>query len=527
MIKNEDVRKVWAVRLVWILIGLGIFLRVNRYLHNFPFWGDEAWVAQEVIRRSFEHIVFNLSLLPSIGMLPLGFLLLEKFLVTLVDFREPVFRFFPCLCGVAGIFLFRKLLKMVTGQRVMLMALAFFVFSNLLIFYSSELKQYSSDVLFTILVLICHRHALKYSMDDRSSTRLSAAGIIALFFSQPVILVLCGVALVQVVVYLRRRQSREAFRYLMVLGLWLISFWSLWRNYYHVNYEGREVLGYKAPFYLSCPFLNGDWGGWAQKLWSLFTSPVEMTWPWLSALMLAAGIWSLWRNNRAWALTLSAPVILTIGLSMADMYPFHGRFIIFLVPLLFILIAEGVEYVMVGRRWRTMAGVAILAVLLARPLVEAGKYFLPSGNCDLRSLVVYLRDHQEPKDSIYLNNDSQWGYYLYAYFYYYLYSEKIFTHNFNELGILYEHELVYDQPGQLFFLVSLDRTKWQRVFSWDRVVDESGVRSRMPASGRTWILLSRVTPQKEKAFLACFDSFGQRLDEKHSNNSSLYLYDLK
>ncbi len=510
----------WARRVVWTLIFIGIFLRANRYLHNFPFWGDEAWVAQELMLCSFRDIFLNLHQTDTLPSPAVGFLLLQKTVITLFGLKEMAFRFFPCLCGVASIFVFRRLLKGLVSPRAALMALAGFVFSDLLIFYSSELKQYSVDILFVTLALVFHRRALKYSMDHKETLGLALVGGIGLAFSLPLILVLCGIALAQVYVFYQSRSYRERVRYLLVLSVWLAFFLCLWVNYYHINFVGKEVLGYQRPYYLSWPGTPGGWGAWSRKLFSAFSSPVEFTLPWLSALMFGAGCWSLWLKNRVLMLSLVAPVLLTVVLSALDKYPFHGRFLIFLLPVFFILIAQGVDQVMAGRKWRSILGLVIASALLAQPVVQAGNYVFPSGMSDIRSLMLYMRDRQRPDDGLYMNNDTQWGYYVYH--------VMLAVPMLRTKAILYEHASAFDKPGQLFCIVSPDRSVWGTVYSWDRVLDSRGQTIRMPGSGRTWILLSQVGGKaKEKLFIDLFDTFGERLDERHSNNAALYLYDLK
>ena len=74
-----------------ILVVVGIFLRVNRYLHGFPFWGDEAWVALDVCKRSFQEIFSNANIDSTLPVRPAGFMLAEKLLVELFGTRELVF----------------------------------------------------------------------------------------------------------------------------------------------------------------------------------------------------------------------------------------------------------------------------------------------------------------------------------------------------------------------------------------------------------------------------------------------------
>lgn len=522
-------------KLPWVLtlliLAAGIFLRLNRYLADLPFWGDEAWVAVDLATRSFRDILFNSNYDASFSVPAPGFMLTEKAMISVLGLSETSFRLFPFFCGVAGIFLFKRLLKGLVRPRVLLTALAFFVFSDLLIYYSSELKQYSSDVFFVLLVLVAHSRALKRSMDEKGTTALLLAGVLGLLFSLPIILVLCGLVFGQTAVFYRRKQLSEMGRYLLVGGLWMVIFTLLWWNYYSFNYLRPDVLAYQKPYYLSLPLTFSEWGSFLKKLFAVFRSPLDLSWPGLAALIVATGCWSLWSRDRGRLLPLLLPVLFTVGLSMAERYPFHGRFLAFLLPVFFILVAQGIGQVMEGPPWRLLTGILILAVLMSQPLGRSLKYLIPEAEADIRSLVTYLRSHQKQGDYIYFNNDSQWGFH----FYYYLYDHPRAAGrgplDIRQRGILYEHPVADDAPGQLFnYLTPLQARTGRiarRVFSWDRVEDEQGQLTRLPGGGRTWILLSQVSPEKKKAFLGCFDAFGQKLDQVNRTNAALYLYDLK
>ncbi|MCK5180569.1 MAG: hypothetical protein KAR32_13650, partial [Candidatus Omnitrophica bacterium] len=56
------------------------------------------------------------------------------------------------LCGITSLFLFYRLLRKFVSGRATTIALAFFVCSDILIYHSSQLKQYSSGVFAALLL---------------------------------------------------------------------------------------------------------------------------------------------------------------------------------------------------------------------------------------------------------------------------------------------------------------------------------------------------------------------------------------
>lgn len=95
-------------RLLWLAIFVGFFLRFVQYLLNRSLWIDEAFVALNVINKSWIELLKPLDYNQGA---PLGFLFAEKFFVQLLGTNEYVLRLFPFLAGIASIFYFIVLLN--------------------------------------------------------------------------------------------------------------------------------------------------------------------------------------------------------------------------------------------------------------------------------------------------------------------------------------------------------------------------------------------------------------------------------
>ena len=84
---------------------------------------------------------------------PVGFLLVEKALITLFGTSELVLRAFPLFCSLLALPLFRSLAKRVLSGWSATFAVGLFSLGIPFIYFASQVKQYSSDVFFAILVL--------------------------------------------------------------------------------------------------------------------------------------------------------------------------------------------------------------------------------------------------------------------------------------------------------------------------------------------------------------------------------------
>jgi len=138
-----------VIILIIIACLVGFFLRTYFYIINRSLWLDEAMLALNIVNRSFLDLLKPLDLDQAA---PVGFLLLQKVAICLLGVRDYVLRIVPMLSGLLSI----PLMYAVTSQyrqSCVFFSLALFALSPKLIYYSSELKQYSTDVLASLLLL--------------------------------------------------------------------------------------------------------------------------------------------------------------------------------------------------------------------------------------------------------------------------------------------------------------------------------------------------------------------------------------
>jgi hypothetical protein len=161
----------FAILCVAILL-LGAAFRAAQYAADRSLWLDEAMLALNIVNRSF----LELAQLPLEydQAAPLGFLLSEKLLTTLFGNADYVLRILPLLSGLASLWALYALAKRVLAQRVAIVtAVLLFAVSAPLIYYASEVKQYSCDVLICLLLLAA---IIRNFRPKPFPPRLSAAG---------------------------------------------------------------------------------------------------------------------------------------------------------------------------------------------------------------------------------------------------------------------------------------------------------------------------------------------------------------
>ncbi len=358
-----------------IVIGMGIFARLVEYLHNREYWLDETSLAANVTQLSWKHLLGPMG---SSQLAPSGFLAIEGGLANVLGDSRRVMRLYPMAGGIAGLFLFLRVAARTLQPKAVLLAVAMFAVSDDLIYFSSEMKQYATDVAAALACLWIGLWACSASATARQLVALGAAGIVIVWFSHPTAFVLAGVGTVLLLSALHRRAWREFAAISVVVLAWLVSFVGVYLT-------SRSQLGYRRDMWSFWAFAfppmppDSVWDAtWiARRFLYLFLNPLDFATPLgprLSALpaliFFVVGVGSMGRRNRKALAILIAPVFFTLLANAFHLYPFHGRLVLFLMPSLLLLIAEGAAVVMTTTLHRGVR-VAILCSLLLFPTLHA------------------------------------------------------------------------------------------------------------------------------------------------------------
>ncbi len=463
----------------WGLLALGLALRLRQYLANRSLWLDEAMLALNIIHKNVWELFGKLDYEQGA---PLGFLLLEKLAATLFGDGERALRLLPLLAGCASLMLFYVLAREILHPPALLTALALFALSPTLIYYSSEVKQYALDVFFTVLLFcLFTRHA-----SPIPNYHLLLAGIIAPWFSHPAIFVLAAIGLTLLI------QNRRSPLSTLAMGAgWLVSFGVLYLISLRKLSENEFLRGYWQEYFRVNP-LNALLGLFANPGGLTAYAPVLLT-----ALLLGAGMLLVREKKAAGSLLLV--LAFAWAASWAQVYPFAGRMILFLIPLIYIVLAAAVDLLWsISPRPRFFAPLLALSLagfLLYSPLmVSAERFIHPKYPEHIRPTIEYLNANHQPGDALYVYN---WA--LPA-FRYYARPDMEYV-----AGRLHA-----DDPQAL--LTELDQLKGQR---------------------RVWILFSHVYERGEYNerdwMLTHLNQIGERRRQFIEPGTSvyLYLYDLR
>ena len=317
----------WLERASWAFVGLGVLLRVARYLMNYPLWWDEAFVAVNFIRRDYIDLLRPLDY----GQVcPILFLWCELAIVKLVGFSEWSLRFFPLICAVASVVLFRHVASRIVRGLPLLLAVAIFATSFHPILHAADVKPYASDLLAALILLAI---AVEWSRAPERAGwmwAMAASAPIALALSHPAIFVAAGniLALGPMAVKTRRRGVWLAYFAfaLSTFGTFLTLYFGFTRAQAAANLNAMQVQWVAAFPPLGDPYALIKWLATVHT-GSMFAYPCggERGASVLTLLLFAVGIGVLWyRGQKVIVLTCLAPFGMALAAAAMRRYPYGG-----------------------------------------------------------------------------------------------------------------------------------------------------------------------------------------------------------
>src|SRR5258706_437085 len=226
--------------MAYLIIVLGSLIRIVEYLSNRSLWVDEAFLALNVIQKNALELTRPLIYDQHA---PIGFLWLERLLYELFGQGELVLRLPPLLFGIASIYLFKKFADNYFSSIFSLLALSIFSFSDLLIRYSTELKQYSIGVAVAItLYLIAFKN---------NRLLLFVVGVLGLFLSHSPVFILIPIAIVYSIPLIKKHDFKNLTIWGLMVLSWVLLFYILYGYDVSSAYQNTSFLREWPYFRLS------------------------------------------------------------------------------------------------------------------------------------------------------------------------------------------------------------------------------------------------------------------------------------
>lgn len=226
------------ILLLFIIIA-GVTVSILQFMHNRSLWLDESYLALNIINRD---IIQLLQPLDYNQVAPIFFLLIEKVFSALFGYYEFGFRLFPLFCYWASIYFLYKIFRILNlNTYVIIISMSLFVFNGTIIYYSSEVKQYMTDVL--VLSGMYYFTLKSYELSIKKYISLVVLGTISIFLSNvsPIILLCCGIYLL----YSDFKGGWKDLKYIFITStVWLIFFGVYFLFFIYQHPIKEFMLGY-------------------------------------------------------------------------------------------------------------------------------------------------------------------------------------------------------------------------------------------------------------------------------------------
>ncbi|MGB9720910.1 MAG: hypothetical protein ACPL28_05460 [bacterium] len=484
------------IRLLPLIIILsGIVFRLAQYVFNRSLTEGEAPLAMNIVSRTYPDLLKPLDYVQAA---PIGFLYLEKLAVDLFGNNEYALRLFPFVTGIAAIFLFYKILKYLGDFNTEIFALVFFVVNDYLIYFSSEVKPYSSDVFFCLLLLLLSVLIIRNNLKTFLLVLWGLVGAICIWFSFPTFFVFSGIG-ITLLLYVIRNKNNNALIFLFIAGvLWLIS---MTINYFvclqHLTQHQGLMSFWQKDFVPLPPKSFKEFYSLIYALLRVFKNPggfsiYELL---FSILSFFVGIIFLWRRKKSYALFLLIPLLITIIGSGLHLYPFEGRVILFIAPILSILVGSGIAFIYdILRRQSQVIAILVVFVLLIQPITIAVYHLIkPRAPEELRPVLEYLRKNIKENELIYV----------------YYGAENAFRY----------YQEKFPEIRKDYIAGNESRTDWTGYYEEIE---------KLKGNDRVWFLFSHIATHlgvnEEKLFLTYLDLFGAQIESFQASGASAYLY---
>lgn len=390
------------------LLTLGIVIRLREWMAGRSLWQDEALLSMNLLGRDLAGLLAPLDFQQ---MAPPGYLWAVKGIISLPGPDELSLRAFAMLAGIgltlAGWWLARRLF----GPWPAAAAAAMLALSPGAIYYSNEVKPYSSDALTAAILLLAGTWAIARELTWRRAALLAALGAVAVWSSYPAPFTLVGVGLALAMASANRKEWGAVSRLAVVGVVWACS----WGVVYHLARQGATndyMHQYWRDQFLDLS-LEAPYRAARSVVLALdvpaqtFRSPLD---PWngaerITALMLAMvalGVCALARRRMvpSLCLLLSAP-LMTLVAAAAHMYPLEFRLLLFMVPSLAVLAAGGVWFLS-SRGLPQVATLLVVITLIWSCVADVQTLRNPSDREDAVGMLRLLASEARPGDTVYV-----------------------------------------------------------------------------------------------------------------------------
>lgn len=481
------------------LIVCGIVIRIAQYAHYRALFHDEGILASNALDLSLKELFlpYGNSMAPGL------YMVLAKLFLHIGGINEYAARSVPFLGSILLVLIFYPVANRLSTRAGATVALAFLVSAKYLIEFGDYVRPYSSDAFIAIALIGLTLYAEEGKPQYRRHLVLGLSGALAIWFSYPAVFVLVGIGVVQLSTVVLERNTPQLHYSLFPWCFWGVSFLTFYLISIRVIQTDADTMFLMNDYYQYAnafmplpPTSFEDLKWFNYHLIKMFDYPGGMTLPGLAAFAFVMGVISLYRRNKKQLAYLLAPLAMALLASGLEQYPFWARTILWLSPILYILMGEGIASLWKGRKHaESTIAVILLAMLVVVPGVRALRMIpQPSSHHELNKALDHYMEQRRPGDLLYIRFDDTDAFRFCQWHYAVTPDDALVE---PDLGGSHEREVE-------FFAQHLPRIN---------------------KKSRVWFTLCYDFPYLVTPFIELLDEHGTRLEEQHALGASVYLYE--
>ena len=389
---------------------LGIFLRTKLFLAKGVFEDDECRLALSLLEiHHFKDFFLPLSDAQSA---PPFFTLLSLGITKIFGYQELALKTIPYLAGLGSIFLFYKLCKNYLQNRwVMLFGCFIFSINETLISFATTFKQYSTDILVSLLCLLILPKLKLERLSKKQLFLLITALALLPLFSIPSVFFIGTFFILNIYKNIKNKISLKRILaciipFCVVLGLF----------YYFDLRQSSINMNAVFPEYWS----DGFWDFSLKELirllvlnFKFYFYPNSLT---LATIILFfAGIWAYVKKQSIQGFFLICMFIFVLAAALIKIYPFANRVGLYFLPVVLLLTLKPLEI-----RNKIVLPLAIILTLMNYcsynlaylKNIASSEHFVKYSP---DKLIKVIKENYNPqKDIILVNNASAASYLFYS-----------------------------------------------------------------------------------------------------------------
>jgi hypothetical protein len=479
--------------IIKLVLFAGVLLSLTQFIYNRSLWIDEAALALNIINRSHFELLKPMDYLQ---VAPVLFLQIEKGFSELIPNTEFGLRLFPLLCFWLSMFFFYKTLNLIhNNPYTIIFSLSLFIFNTTMIYYSSEVKQYMSDVL--VLTAVFYFILKKQSKEKYRYFLLGVVGTISIFLSNvgPIIVFTAGLYLLSDIYH---KKMNNMPRLIIIYAMWASSFLLYYFLFIHSHPLRNSMLNFWNSHQAFMP-INPATPDFYQFIFLKTTMIVFNFFTFgtfggvcLFFIILTGIIYLIRKRETGMIVLTITPLIIHLLLSGLRLYPFDKRLVLYISPCIILIGSYGFKFV-IDRLFTDLKieRLRLLAVLI--PLFMLSCFFangFPARHKEIKESISYILQHINRNDKIYVHCGS---------FPAFKYYDQIGFMNISA-PVIIDHLNGYHNEERINELKKL--------------------------KGKTWLLFSHVFDNQEINVVRRLDSLGyQKIRKFETFGSSAYLYD--